>query len=190
MSLFFDVDGVILDYSLAFANFWNSRWPSRPIDRNPTTWYFGLDPNVDDMTQHEAAIRLFHETHGHLDLVHETIAENMRLLSEQYTIEIVTAYPDYHRRVSNLLHHEIPYTHIACDVHDKLGYIAAREAAGVDVVAIFEDGPHHLEKYLPHYSGKIWAPNMWKYLDSFKSRDGIRWYDAPEDWLSLLSNGE
>lgn len=190
-TIFFDVDGIILNYNRAFADFWNqglidNKWPGNPIDANPTTWYFGLDPAKDDMTHHEIAIQLFHETHDHLDLVHENIAHNMKLLSQYYIIEIITAYPDHNRRVANLLHHNIPYTHITCDIYDKLAHIKARELEGVHVVAIFEDGPHHLEKYLPEYGGKIWAPRLWNYLDSFKSNEEIRWYDCPEEWLSIL----
>ncbi len=46
-SLFFDVDGVLLDYTKSFSEFWNqalleNRWSGIPIGSNPLTWRMGF----------------------------------------------------------------------------------------------------------------------------------------------------
>lgn len=63
---------------------------------------------------------------------------------------MVTAYPHEQRRIANLLHHKLPYDKLTCGAHDKITHIQNREREGAQVVAIFEDGPHNLDKYLPH----------------------------------------
>lgn len=189
-TLFYDVDGVLLDFTGPFAEYWNKGvdqgcWVGEPISVNPETWCFGYKPDVDDMTELYRVMYIFHEVHEHLPLMHEEIIQVLEVLKSKYTIELVTAYPNETKRVSNLLYHKLPYDKVVCNVKDKLSYIQDREKDGATVVAIFEDGPHHLDKLLPLYSGRIWAPNHWNYLDRFKGDSRIKFYDNPWEWMEL-----
>ena len=186
-AIFLDVDGVILNFAAPLADYWNeglklNKWKGTPISGNPTSWSFGLDPMKDDMSELNRAIDIFHEDHEHLPLMHDNICEVLCELSNNYHIELVSSYPDLNKRIDNLLHHDIPYDKLNCNINDKLGFI---QSTNKEVVAIFEDGPHHIIKYLPHYPGKIWAPNNWEYLKPFKSDDRIIFYDDPSEWIRL-----
>jgi len=189
-TLFLDVDGVLLDFTGPFADFWNrglqlNRWIGEPIDNNPKTWSFGYCRGIDDMSEIDRANASFNDEHDHLPLIHPDISEILSDLQNRFTIELVTAYPNQEKRVSNLLHHQLPFDKITCDVHNKLGHIQESEKNGSIVVAIFEDGPHHLEKMMPHYGGKIWAPSRWNYLKPLMTDERIRFYDSPYEWKQL-----
>ena len=189
-TLYYDVDGVLLDFSLAFADYWNEGvktgiWKGNEIDKNPNTWSFGYQYGIDDMTELNRALEIFHETHDHLQLVDPNIPRILNRLRKRYNIELVSSYPNENKRVQNLLHHKIPYNILSCNVHDKVDHIRKREDNGYKVVAIFEDGPHHLEKLLPYYGGKIWSPGHWNYLIPMKHHTGIRFYISSCEWMIL-----
>ena len=189
-TLYYDVDGVLLDFTMTFGNYWNNgiiegKWTGHKITENPTTWSFGYRSGIDDMSQLLIALDIFHEEHEHLPLLHPNIPDVLTKLQEKYNIELVTSYPNERKRIENLLHHEIPYDSLVCNVTDKINYIKDRENNGYPVIAIFEDGPHHINDFLPHYNGKIWSPSHWNYLKPFKHINGIRFYENPEEWMTL-----
>jgi len=190
-TLYFDVDGVLLDFNILFTRFWNNGlkenlWKGKPISDNPTTWSFGFHKDTDDMTELKRAMNIFHHTHNVLPLMHPDIVNVLTKLKSKYTIELVSSYPNEQKRLDDLLCHEIPYDKLTCKVDNKLNHIQNCERNGSVVVAIFEDGPHHLEKFLPHYAGKIWAPNHWNYLNNFKQDPRIRFYNDPNEWITAL----
>lgn len=190
-TIYFDVDGVILDFTGPFSKFWNTGlqekcWIGNVFSDNPDTWAFGLRPGIDDETELNKALHEFHQTHDHLPLLHPDIVTIMSELKQQYKIELVTAYPNAQKRLGNLMHHNLPYDVLSCGIIDKAAHIQAREREGDIVVAIFEDAPHHLGRYLPHYSDKLWAPSHWNYLSHMKDNKRIRFYDSPREWKELL----
>ena len=185
-TIFFDVDGVILDFTGPFSIFWNEGiknniWKGINISSNPHTWSFGLDVKDPHFIE---ALKIFHEVHEDLPLLNCEVKEVMDQLHNKFFIELVTSYPHLNKRIKNLLFHNIPYDKLSCDVNDKVSYI---QKSGSKVVAIFEDGPHHIDKYLSYYPGKIWAPNQWNYLIDYKQNPKIIFYDNPKDWLKLLN---
>ncbi|CAH6419695.1 Hypothetical protein HVR_LOCUS771 [uncultured virus] len=189
-AIYFDVDGVLLDFSSPFANYWNQgleekRWNGNLVSDNPNTWSFGYRPGIDDMTELNKAIGSFHEAHEHLPVIHGDIPAILKELQNRYHIILVSAYPDEEKRIANLEHHGISYDIIACNIHNKLEYIQEKEKEGFSVIAIFEDGPHHIEKLLLHYGGKIWSPAYWNYLSGMKDDKRIRFYETPHEWKDL-----
>lgn len=190
-TLYFDVDGILLNFMKPFVDYWNdglneNLWKGPVLSYNPTTWLWGLCVDDDNLKQINKASEEFHRTHDHLPIMHSNIVEIMKELQKQYKITLVSSYPHKDRRVENLAYHNIPYDSIVCDVHDKVGYIQNAETLGDVVVAIFEDGPHHIDKYLKHYHEKLWAPSCWNYLESHKNDSRIRFYDDPQEWKELL----
>lgn len=187
-TLYFDVDGVLLNFSEPFAEFWNKGldqglWKGNIIEGNHMTWNFG---DVNDMQDIKGGLDLFHQEHDHLPLMHEDIVSTLHELHIKYRIELITSYPNEKRRIENLARYNIPYDKLSCNVKDKLEYIQNAEAEGVNVVAIFEDGPHHLDMLLPKYGGKIWTPEYWNYLRPYYEDTRIHFYDSPHEWKKLL----
>lgn len=52
---------------------------------------------------------------------------------------------DYEKN-RNLLHHSLQCNKLVCKVNDKLEHIKESENQGANVIAIFEDGSHHIDK--------------------------------------------
>jgi len=188
-TIIFDTDGILLEFSRKFADWFNlhvieGRWESSLLQGNPETWRFGFTHD-EPAPILEHALQIFIDEHDHLPLLHPDIPSILHQLHDRYHIEIVSAYPHTHKRIANFLHHNMPYDVMACGIHDKVSYIQRRIQEGLEVVAIFEDGPHHIDKMIPIFGGKLWAPNEWNYLKSYKSSPHIRFYDDPSEWLSL-----
>lgn len=189
-TLYYDVDGVLLNFAGPFAQHWNAgveegRFTGSTIVENSDCWYLHGTGPLEEQQAIDAEIEVFHCTHAPLPLMHEDIVSHLTHLSTKYVIELVTAYPHLERRMANLALHGLPFHRITCNVSDKLAHIQAREAAGYPVKAIFEDGPHHLAKLLPHYGGKIWAPKYWKYLTHLQGDQRVRLYEHPREWQAL-----
>lgn len=190
-TLYFDVDGVLLHFSHPFSTFWNDgltlgKWNGPILQSNPSNWSFGFRHGIDDMTTFNRVLDLFLQDHDHLPLLHSDIPDILHSLHSKYRIELVSAYPHIDRRIENLLLHNIPFDTLVCDVRDKLAYVKEQEAQGFVCVAIFEDGPHHIDAYLSSYFDRIWIPRQWNYLKEYMNKEGVRVYDSPHEWKDLL----
>jgi len=181
-TIYFDIDGIILNFAGPFATFWNNNG-YKQISDNPSDWTFGIDLNNDNLKN---ALELFHKIHEHLPLMDPDIPQILKQLQKAYRIELVTSYPHVDKRIENLLFHDIACDKLICDISDKLSYVKGCEDNGSIIIAIFEDSPSHLDKYLPHYSGKLWAPHYWNYLQDYKQCNGIQFYHSCFEWLKLL----
>ena len=190
-TLYFDVDGVLFDFNNPFVDFWNDGlklhlWTGNTFVYNPTTWSFGMDENKDDMSQFYKAIELFDNSNKMLPLIHKDIPHILRLLARKYTIELVTSYPHRLPRIYNLNYHDIVYDKLSCNISNKLKYVKEQETYGSNVVAIFEDAPHHIDNYLKHYPNKIWIPQNFNYLKDYTNDIRLKLYSTADDWLVLL----
>lgn len=190
--IIFDADGVLVDFSKAFAAYYNERvrsgvYQGRFVDENPNTWSMGLT-DQDDRTQLDAAIEAFYHDHDHLPLMHESIPGVMAELQKHFRIEVVTAYPLREKRIANFIEHNIPFDTLHCDVHNKLEYALKRLKEGYRIVAIMEDGPHHISRYLSHEdtSSQIWIPSRWNYLSHLRDHPKLRPYYQETEWLDLI----
>lgn len=170
-TLYFDIDGVLLDWNTAFADFWNAKHPEESIGNNPLTW--GGNP------EHREAIYEFCATPIFLPLLDSKIPEIMHQLHRQYRIEILTGGSNYEHRTANLQRYNIPFDQLTCDTHNKIDRI-------VNPVAIFEDCPRHLDLMSETYPDRVWAPYQWHYVRPYASHPGIKLYGSPTEWLSLL----
>lgn len=189
-TIFFDIDGVLLDFSGPFVEYWNNGlkqnlWKGKELERNNDTWAFGYRAGIDDMTDLNRALKSFHDIHEHLPVIHDDISPILSELKGKYKIHMVTAYPNIIKRIDNLAHHDLPYDSLTCGVKNKLAHIQEKEHEGHEVVAIIEDGPQHLEMLLPHYPNKLWAPREWNYLNDLKHDTRINFYDSPTEWLKI-----
>jgi hypothetical protein len=61
---------------------------------------------------------------------------------------MVSSYTNITKRIENLLFHDLKYHSLICSVNDKLSYVKNLEKDNHNIVAIFEDGPHHIERYI------------------------------------------
>lgn len=188
-TVFVDVDGVLLDYNKPFVKHWNEGidsglYTGAHIMHNPVTWTFGLTQD-DDQSELDRATMIFHDTHTPLPLLHPGVVDGLRHLYSKYNVEILSSYPDLDKRKHNLDLHNLVYHNINCNIQDKLSHINAHVAQGNNVVCIIEDGPHHIDKLLPEYAGKVWSPNMWNYLKDYLSDPRIRFYSNPVEWCRL-----
>ena len=140
------------------------------------------------MDELKRAMDEFYDTHDHLPVLDENIIDHMNKLSKYFRIELVSSYPNVGKRVENLLYHNIDYDKLLCNVRYKCEYIKSQEKNGLEVVAIFEDAPQHIDSYLPYYPNKIWSPNFWKYLEVYFSDTRINFYSSSNDWLQIVEN--
>lgn len=189
-TLYYDVDGVLLNFSRSFSEHWNEgitqgKWNGPIIHENSDCWYLHGTGPIHEQNAIDRQVEVFHQTHEPLPLMHQDIPLILKELSNQYVIQLVTAYPHLDRRIANLALHDLKYHRITCNVTDKLAHIQAREREGWPVKAIFEDGPHHLEKLLSHYGGKVWAPRCWNYLRHLHTDPRVRLYDHPMEWNQI-----
>jgi hypothetical protein len=190
-TLYFDVDGILLDFNGPFVEFWNyglvrNYWIGDEFVKNSTTWSFGLNKDTDNMSQLHKAIKEFDKSNTLLPLINKDIPYILSKLREKYRIELVTSYPHINHRIKNLNYHKIPYDKLTCNVINKLDYISNSENLGYNVVAIFEDAPHHIDNYLTKYPFKIWAPQEFNYLKHYLTNDKVKLYSSCQEWLSLL----
>lgn len=189
-TLYFDVDGVLLDFNAPFIAYWHNHYE---VELNAEIWTFGYYDYK--FSIHEAdrlkAARIgqafdnFNLISDPLPLMHKDIPSILTELKSRYFIELVTGYPDEKKRIADLNHHNILYDKLSCGVHDKLSYIKSCEERGAIVAGIFEDGPNHLEKFSSIYSNRIWAPRCWSYLKSYENHPDIRLYHSPCEWREL-----
>jgi hypothetical protein len=190
-TLYFDVDGVLLDFNGPFVEYWNdglkkNYWIGDEFVKNPTTWSFGLNKDVDNMSQLLKAIKEFDKSSNLLPLIDKDIPNILSQLQKKYRIELVSSYPHVNHRITNLDYHNIPYDKLSCNVIDKLDYVSKTEKLGYSVVAIFDDAPHHIDNYLKQYEYKIWAPQYFNYLQPYSTNDKVKLYSSCQEWLNLL----
>jgi len=190
-TLYFDVDGVLFDFNEPFVEFWNSGlvknyWIGGEFVKNPTTWSFGLDKEIDNLSQLHKAIREFDKSNYLLPLIDKDIPYILGKLKQKYRIELVTSYPYVSHRINNLQYHKIPYDKLTCNITNKLDYVSNSENLGYNVVAIFEDAPHHIDNYLTQYPFKIWVPKEFNYLKHYSTNNQVKLYSTCQEWLTLL----
>lgn len=189
-TIYYDVDGILLNYTKSFAKYWNEeiengRQIGSKIDHNPLNWSFTNGKSETEKIAIDNAIDDFHENHDHLPLMHPDIPEILNGMMNKYTIELVSSYPNIYKRLDNLNYHNIPYHRMACNVKNKLKHIQESERKGSKVIAIFEDGPHHIDAIIPHYSGKVWIPQHWNYLKYLEKEPRIKFYNNPHEWKNI-----
>ena len=190
-TLYFDVDGVLFDFNQPFVDYWNdgltkNYWIGDNFVKNPTTWSFGLNKDIDNMSQLHKAIKAFDESNTLLPLTNKDIPHILSKLKQKYRIELVTSYPRINHRITNLVYHNIKYDKLSCNITDKLDYVSKSENLGYNVIAIFEDAPHHIDNYLKQYPYKVWAPQEFNYLKHYSTNDKVKLYSSCQEWLSLL----
>ena len=102
-TLYYDIDRILLDFTGPFANYWNAglkqknRWTGNPVSDNPITWSFGYCPGINDMTELNRAIDLFHEQ---LPIMDSRIPNILNDLKNKYKIILVSSYPNTDKRIS------------------------------------------------------------------------------------------
>lgn len=168
-TLYFDIDGVLLDWNTAFADYWNAKHPEASIGNNPLNW--GYNPEHRDM------IYEFCGSSSVLPLLDPRIPEVMHQLHAKYRIEILTGGSSFEHRAANLQRYNIPFDQLTCEAHNKIDRIH-------NPVAIFEDCPRHLDFMIAAYPDRVWAPQQWHYVRSYADR--VKLYGSPIEWLSLL----
>jgi hypothetical protein len=187
----FDGDGVILDFSGPFSRFWNEglasgRWEGITIDANPKQWRFRENQPFPEEV--DRAMTLFFEEHDPLPLLDPNICSILRELGQQYSLELVSAYPSPIKRQENLSMWGISFDVLSCGISDKLEYIRQREAEGIEIVAFFEDGPHYIVDMIEHFKEPhvVWSPRQWNYLSHLYDHSHIRFYQEASEWMTLL----
>jgi hypothetical protein len=109
-TLYYDVDGVLLNFAGPFSQHWNhgvtqGRFMGPLIPENSECWYIHGTGPLEEQQAIDAEIEAFHHTHEPFPLMHEDITTVLNRLSTQYVIELVTAYPHLDRRIANLALH-------------------------------------------------------------------------------------
>lgn len=182
-----DVDGVLLNLAKPFYHYCRDgvsrgRWQHHPSSPNPEHWDFGIT----DKDELNRLFEHFYREHEPLPMMDYSIPSVVEALRARHTVEIVTAYPDYHKRASNLFHHGIFFDGLHCNVNNKAAFISELDHQGRDIVAIVEDSPSHLISLLPRYHGKLWVPSVWNYVKPLQGTSGLDFYNHPEELLKIL----
>lgn len=184
-TIYFDIDGIILDFNLAFVQFWNeglksAKWKGHELFENPTNWDLGTGLNPVEI---DLAMNTFYETHDHLPLMDANIPTILNKLRLQYYIVFVSGYPNHEKRVRDLAYHKIEYDELHTNIHDKLSFYIKNQ--NVTVAAIFEDAPHHIRSLLSFYPNLIWSPAQWNYLQPYHNHHSIVFYKSVDEWLKI-----
>lgn len=184
-TIYFDIDGIILNFNLAFAQFWNEglksrKWRGHELIENPSNWDLGIGLNSAEI---DLAINEFYETHDPLPLIDPNIPTVINKLKLTYNIVFVSSYPNREKRIRDLAYHGIEYDELHTNIHDKLSFYIKNQ--NVNVVAIFEDGPHHIRSLLPFYANLIWSPVYWNYLQPYHKHHSIIFYKSVDEWLNI-----
>ena len=141
-----DVDGVILDFSTAFADWFNETYPNYEIDgkkwicpANPHDWQFE-HPDNEWITR---KIMKFLFLGTVFPLLNKNIPEQMMRLQEKYYIHLVTNYPAKMAavRILTLNKYGIPYDNITF-TDDHKGEIVKR----INPVMVIEDSPKNIHQ--------------------------------------------
>jgi len=207
MTLYFDVDNVLLNFNNAFIEYWNSgvdsgRWDSMiKIPQKFNNWNYDFVPGSKDHEVYSSAMDAFHKEVRSFPLMEETIPQVMSQLHQYYKIVLVSAYPKeyYDDRVENLTRLQVPYNELHCGIEDKLGFITSRDGSMVrqsgdypgksrsDVVALFEDSPYTLSAYIERYPRLTWCPLLHAgYSRHLEGDSRIKVYDSAVEWLYLI----
>lgn len=155
-----DVDGVILNFSLKFCEYYNERNDNKILN-NPDDWHYGLQ----DKKKLGRRIGDFIKTNPILPLLDDNWTSFAENLCKKYDVNIVTAYSNKDNRLNNLKLHGIKYSNIHfTDNTDKIGIVK-----NLNPKYVFEDNPEHIENLcnvLPN--SKIFVPSIWNYVNTYK----------------------
>jgi uncharacterized HAD superfamily protein len=161
-----DVDGVILDFSTPFINWYNEKFNKEIktkqfplLNHNPDKYNFDHNETYPD--DFFVYLQEFIDTKPDLNLIEENMPKFFQKLNETYNIHILSNYPHLDARCENLKKFNIPYKTIQCDVVDKLTIIKELNAEFV-----IEDHPVLIHK-LSDNNIKCYVPilNYTKHFD-------------------------
>lgn len=152
-----DVDGVILDFSTNFINWFNDKFKKEINDNkypklsfDPHKYNFDYDETypADFFDQ----IQEYVDMQPELPLIDKLFPLLTNLLHEKYNVHIISAYPHLDSRIANLNKFGIKYKTITCNIHDKLPLIKKLQP-----LFVIEDHPEMI-KQLSSENIKCYAP--------------------------------
>ena len=180
-----DIDGVILDFSLAFSTWFNKENPNYKLGgkrwicpHNADDWQF----NHPDNEWITAKIIEFLHIGTVFPLIDRDIPEQLMRLQEKYYIHLVTNYPMKMAptRIATLLKYSIPYDNITFTEEYK-GEIVAR----INPVAVIEDSPKNIRSIVAK-GYHVYVPSFWNYTTLVKDMEKIKYYTTFKDVVDEL----
>jgi hypothetical protein len=168
-----DIDGVILDFSKAFADWFNEKHPNYEIDgvrwecpANANDWQFN-HPDNDWITE---KINEFIFLGTLFPLIDRNIPHHLLNLQKNYFIHLVTNYPTKMAptRVATLLKYGVPYDNITFTDEHK-GELVAK----IDPVAVIEDSPKNIRSIVAE-GYHVYVPSYWNYVDCLRDEEHVR----------------
>ena len=178
--LVFDVDGVILNFSKGFAEYFNAKHPHLNLAHNPEEWDYGLTGT--DLNLLKDNIKSFIDEGYHLELLHEDMPNSVNDAHNRFDVQIVTSFHNHSSRVSNLEKFSIKYNRIVFS--DNTNKVDILKQLGPKLIV--EDCPMHVERIqreLP--DAVVFVPDMWRYTQSVVGERVIKYQD-PKHLYELL----
>jgi hypothetical protein len=168
-----DVDGVILDFSTGFANWWNQEMRydlkyNHTVPTNPRDWCFEFKGESGVMGR---KLREYMDGYPMLDLFDESAPKALEQLHKYFTIIIVTAYPHHDAREMNLemrgIKRGVHYDDMHCCPQGRIKGTKADYIESLhkhhEVEFVIEDCPEHVEQLITT-GYTVYSPRHWNYL--------------------------
>lgn len=158
-TIIIDIDGVILNFSKSFSDWWNNCYSSSYIiSDNPHDWQF----DHPDKNAIYRGIMIFYKADLDYPLIESEIPEYIQKLQEKYHIHLVTAFPEKYKesRIRNLSMYNIPYDEITFANGHKIDLVKE-----INPIALIEDSPKNITSFVQN-GYQVYVPNFWNYTKS------------------------
>lgn len=179
-TLIVDIDGVILNFAGAFAQWWNkNEYDTCSLPENPHDWQFD-HPNSELIHQ---GIDDFVATDEYFPLMEPDLPQLFKKLHKKYRIHLMTSFSIRHRdfRIRNLKHHGIVYDEITFANVQKIELVRQ-----IQPVALIEDKPKNIMDFVEH-GYPVYVPYYWNYCQHLQ-HDLIKFYNNWKELVDMIDH--
>jgi hypothetical protein len=172
-----DIDGVILNFSLGFVNWYNKLYYPK-LDTNPNNYNFDYSKETHPNDFFDK-IQEYIDSKPDLELLEPSIPLFVNELNQKFNVIIVSSYPHLESRILNLQKYNIKYSKIYCGVENKIPIIKE-----INPVFIIEDCPKIIQE-LSELDYYCYVP-LWNYTKKFYNKKNITIYTNIDELRKII----